>query len=302
MTQATISFDLDDTLNWMSKELAKEAGLDYIPNYDDAKAGIIPESYIEARKRCFPIADFWAKSPKTENADHMINMTKAMGFKPIICTKIPRSEKGFNIPAGAKVQWQQENFPDIDMLMVAGQKHSDSRALIDDSMKNCRLFNQEQKWYRPALKWDNARPSLPALLSVLRMARDYAVPLVKTPAALIVVRAKDTGDILAFERSDGHLGLPCGSMEANETPLVTAIRELQEETGVEVDDATFIMTLVNNERPVHCFFTEIDTVVPVIGSSEGIPQWQDPTVFIKNNKFKYIDFNRVLLYNLGLIS
>lgn len=301
MSKPTISFDLDDTLNWMSKELASIAGLDYIPTYDDAKAGNVPDAYNEARDRWFNVPDFWAKSPKSEYADLMIAMTRACGYKPIICTKIPRSIKGFSIPAGGKVQWQQENFPDVDMLMVAGQKHSDSRALVDDSMKNCRLFNQEQQWYRPALKWDNSRPNLRALTSLMRMARDFTQMLVSDPAALVVVKAKDTGEIIVLDRNDGDTGLPCGTIDKDETPLAAALRELKEETGIEQTDATFVMTLVHRSTAVHCFYLEVDTVVPLQGSNEGIPHWQDAERFLSTGTAEYDDMNRVLLYNLGLV-
>lgn len=302
MNYPTISFDLDDTLNWMSKELAREAGLDYIPNYDDAKAGRVPAEYNEARDRCFMDPDFWAKSPKTENANLMIAMTKACGFKPIICTKIPRSLKGFSIPAGGKVQWQQENFPDIDMLMAAGQKHSDSRALVDDSMKNCRLFNQEQQWYRPALKWDNSRPSLIALLSLLKMSRDYTQTLVNDPKSLVVLKTKDTGEIITIICSDGEDTFPSGILGANETPKEGALRTLKEESGIVIDDAEFIMTLVNRSTPIHCFYAEIETICSVVSSRNSTPVWQEAEDWIHIQSPEYKDFNTVLLYNLGLID
>ncbi len=46
----------------------------------------------------------------------------------------------------------------------------------------------------------------------------------------------DTGEILLMERADGRgWCLPCGFVEANEKPSETVIREVREETGLEVE-------------------------------------------------------------------
>ena len=58
-------------------------------------------------------------------------------------------------------------------------------------------------------------------------------------AAGVVVRAKDTGAVLQLLRSDGKgWGVPGGKVEPDEEPTAAAVRELREETGVEVEPAS----------------------------------------------------------------
>ena len=58
-------------------------------------------------------------------------------------------------------------------------------------------------------------------------------------AAGVVVRAKDTGAVLQLLRSDGKgWGVPGGKVEPGEEPTAAAVRELREETGVEVEPAS----------------------------------------------------------------
>lgn len=59
----------------------------------------------------------------------------------------------------------------------------------------------------------------------------YITPKVGADAAIF----NDKGEILLMERADGSgWCLPCGWVEANERPYDTVIREVREETGLEV--------------------------------------------------------------------
>jgi len=59
----------------------------------------------------------------------------------------------------------------------------------------------------------------------------YITPKVGTNAAIF----NDTGEILLMERSDGSgWCMPCGFVEPNETPAEGIIREVREETGLEI--------------------------------------------------------------------
>jgi ADP-ribose pyrophosphatase YjhB (NUDIX family) len=59
----------------------------------------------------------------------------------------------------------------------------------------------------------------------------YITPKVGADAAII----NDQGEILLMDRADGGgWCLPCGWVEPNETPAQTAVREVREETGLEV--------------------------------------------------------------------
>jgi len=59
----------------------------------------------------------------------------------------------------------------------------------------------------------------------------YITPKVGADAAIF----NDRGEILLMERSDGSgWCLPCGWVEPNEKPVETVVREVREETGLEV--------------------------------------------------------------------
>jgi ADP-ribose pyrophosphatase YjhB (NUDIX family) len=59
----------------------------------------------------------------------------------------------------------------------------------------------------------------------------YITPKVGADAAIF----NDDGEILLMERSDGSgWCLPCGWVEPNEKPVETVVREVREETGLEV--------------------------------------------------------------------
>jgi len=59
----------------------------------------------------------------------------------------------------------------------------------------------------------------------------YITPKIGADAAIF----NDAGEILLMERADGSgWCLPCGWVEANERPFDTVIREVREETGLEV--------------------------------------------------------------------
>ena len=60
----------------------------------------------------------------------------------------------------------------------------------------------------------------------------YITPKVGSDAAIF----NESGEILLMERSDGGgWCLPCGWVEPNEKPLETVIREVREETGLEIE-------------------------------------------------------------------
>lgn len=297
----TISFDMDDTLNWMSKELASEAGLTSIPKFDDIKKGNAPATFYDARDRLFPDPEFWANQPKTLLADVMIDIAIEFGFKPIICTKTPTSVKGMNLVAAAKVKWQQDHFPDVDMLIATGQKHANSNGLVDDSLKNCQVFNMHSDWYRPVLVWDNSRPNLDALSCFLHLADSFDIKhkysLDPEHQGLTVIKAKDTGRIAIANRDTYDLGLPCGLVEEGELPVVSAVRGLYNETGISIPSGLeHVLTLKLLDIVVHCHYAEVESEF-----DQDSADWMFPQQFVACTSGEYRNFNTVLLYNLGLL-
>ena len=74
----------------------------------------------------------------------------------------------------------------------------------------------------------------------------------KSCGALVVRRGKNETEILLIKHNGGHWAFPKGHVEAGESEEQTALREVQEETGLTVppESARLVMTL---ERNGDCF-------------------------------------------------
>lgn len=132
----------------------------------------------------------------------------------------------------------------------------------------------------------------------------------KQPVSVLVVIYTSTLDVLLMERADhpNYWQSVTGSVEAGETLLQTAIREVSEETGIDASAHQLSDWHTQNEYEIypqwrhryapgithnteHVFGLQLDAVVPVcLSEQEHLNyrwmSWQDaaPTVFSASNR------------------
>jgi len=89
-----------------------------------------------------------------------------------------------------------------------------------------RLLTLSTQGYEVSLKMPNEE-----LLTQFAKETGYITPKVGADAAIF----NEKGEILLMERVDGSgWCLPCGWVEVNERPIETVIREVREETGLDI--------------------------------------------------------------------
>lgn len=128
-------------------------------------------------------------------------------------------------------------------------------------------------------------------------------------ASLSVIWCTDTERVLVTHRAkDDQLGLPCGKADPGETPIETAYRELEEETGVKknqlIDGLRFIQEINMSGCEVAVYagavLRELD-VGPEKGFEiEGPASWMLPEDIAKTPS-RFQNFNTVVLFNAGLL-
>lgn len=89
--------------------------------------------------------------------------------------------------------------------------------------------------------------------------------LVKHPGAVAVIPVTEEGKIIFVEQYRKPLErsiveIPAGKMEKNEDPAVTAIRELEEETGYTTNSLTYITSFYTSpgfaDEIIHLYYTD----------------------------------------------
>ena len=170
-----IAIDQDDTLNWLTLEIAKQAGIvDFkdIPNLDQIKSKNVSSSFLSARDECFKNPDFFLQPPYGL-ANDLVNLAKENGFKPTICTKTASMHPLAPEITANKIRFWQKYYPDINMMIVTGEKEIDSLALIDDSLNNCIKFSQKNNAYKPFLVWDHKTGTIDLINAFYRYCKGF---------------------------------------------------------------------------------------------------------------------------------
>lgn len=98
--------------------------------------------------------------------------------------------------------------------------------------------------------------------------------IVKHPGAVAVIPVTDSGKIIFVKQYRKPLErtlveIPAGKMEPNEKPEITAVRELEEETGYTTDSLTYVTSFYTSpgfaDEIMHIYFTnalkKLDTLV-----------------------------------------
>lgn len=105
----------------------------------------------------------------------------------------------------------------------------------------------------------SATLDLPAETLKAHFARESGVvtPKVGTDAAIF----NERGEVLLMERADGSgWCLPCGFVEPNETPAEGIVREVREETGLEVTVKRLVGVFTRKPSPQHGPWTVVMVV------------------------------------------
>ena len=126
-------------------------------------------------------------------------------------------------------------------------------------------------------------------------------------ASLVVIRTPK--GIIGFQRKDGGLALPCGSIDDGELPENAAVREVKEETGISISvdelDPYGCMISPSGVLVYTYMVTLADNVTPSI--SKGFENEGYPTVSsfkhgdtFGTNTDRFFDFNNLLLRNMKI--
>lgn len=127
-------------------------------------------------------------------------------------------------------------------------------------------------------------------------------------AACVLIQDPDTGLILAVSRKDNpdDFGLPGGKLDGNESYLSCALRELKEETGIELPlppSAPCFQRLTEagkDGRQFHTvtFRTTLKACDAALMTTEsGVIQWVPTTKLVEGSFGAY---NRALFTELGM--
>lgn len=135
--------------------------------------------------------------------------------------------------------------------------------------------------------------------------------MIENPRAVCILLTQGTGDdlrVLAVSRRDdpNAFGLPGGKVDAGEEPLDAAVRELREETGLDVTlskrDLNEVLEIVcrgeiDYQSTAYALDYDPAMGTPATQPDEGVVAWVRPGVLLQG---PFRDYNRVLFERVGI--
>ncbi|MFS1428210.1 hypothetical protein LMH73_013880 [Vibrio splendidus] len=170
MLNRNIAIDKDDTLNYLTLDICKSAGLSHIPTLDVIKSGRASKEYYAARAAFFAEPKNFANAPYGLGKN-IVSKAQDHGFNPVICTKTMSDHPRGDEIVAHKFKFLREHFSGIEAMIVMGRKFPDAAGMIDDSLSNCLFFNSSRN--RPFLTWNHKTGSILALDSFYQYANDF---------------------------------------------------------------------------------------------------------------------------------
>lgn len=170
MFNRNIAIDKDDTLNYLTFDICKAAGLKEIPTLDVIKSGDASKEFYEARKAFFSEPSNFSNAPYGI-AKKIVEIAKEHNFNPLICTKTMSGHPRGDEIVAHKFKFLREHFPETEAMIVLGRKFPDAIGMIDDSLSNCLHFNSTAN--RPFLVWNHQIGTTEVLNSFYMYVDDF---------------------------------------------------------------------------------------------------------------------------------
>ncbi len=120
--------------------------------------------------------------------------------------------------------------------------------------------------------------------------------------AVVVIIRNEYGEYLGISSKEKGLGFPGGKVEKNETIEEAAIREVKEETNLDLNNKFLVHIGVNKcgEYNVHLMLYCVPSKAKPFPSKEGIPRYYPLIKFITDSPYK--DWNVWALKKLELLK
>lgn len=131
-----------------------------------------------------------------------------------------------------------------------------------------------------------------------KIIRKKHIQVQKSPRAACCLILNDNGKVLAVSRKDDPtaFGLPGGKVDPGETPEEAAVRELQEETGLEATNLRQVFVREEEDGyTTHTFTCEIAGAIDT--EESGVVKWVTPEVLFAG---PFGTYNKLLWKQLGL--